>query len=100
MDNIHYITQVVCFQAKKTIHGKRRDIIVVSVNIDENHFTGKSKEQIEEIVSKDISDLNKTLPSYKKIQDVDVVMEPFEINSTRKVIRQKVVDSYVERHKE
>jgi hypothetical protein len=32
--------------------------------------------------------------SYKKIQDVFVVFKEFEKTTTRKIIRQKVIDAY------
>ncbi len=42
----------------------------------------------------DISALNKKLPSYKKIQDIVLVDGEMEKNSTRKIIRQKVIEKY------
>ena len=42
----------------------------------------------------DIGRVNKLLPGYKRLQDLYLTTEEFEINSTRKVIRQKVIDRY------
>ena len=51
----------------------------------------------EEIIAKtkaDVAESNKGQPSYRKVQNVYVSFNEFEKNSTRKVIRQKVIDTY------
>jgi hypothetical protein len=42
----------------------------------------------------DVADSNKGQPSYRKVQNVYGSFNEFEKNSTRKVIRQKVIDTY------
>ena len=54
----------------------------------------------EEIIAKtkaDVAESNKGQPSYRKVQNVYVSFNEFEKNSTRKVIRQKVIDKYTKK---
>ena len=51
----------------------------------------------EEVIAKtkaDVAQSNKGQPAYRKVQNVYVSFNEFEKNSTRKVIRQKVIDTY------
>lgn len=45
----------------------------------------------EDIIKKDIDDVNKLFPSYMKIDDYEIMPEEFEKTSTRKIIRSKYV---------
>ncbi len=92
MDNIPYVTEVVVIEAVKTILGKHEKIISAVTYIDPEQFG--SDVDISEKYASDISALNKRLPSYKKIQDTVLTSEPMEKNSTRKIIRQKIIDKY------
>ena len=53
-----------------------------------------TEEEIIARMNEDIARVNKLLPGYKRLQDLYLTTEAFEINSTRKVIRQKVIDRY------
>ena len=46
------------------------------------------------MVEKDILEANKELTFYKRVQDTYITTKEFEINSTRKVIRSKVIERY------
>ena len=59
-----------------------------------NGLYEKSEEEIKAMVEKDILEANKDLTFYKSVQDTYITTKEFEINSTRKVIRSKVIDRY------
>ena len=94
MDSIGYVTEVVAIEATREILGREQKVICAVTYIDPAQFPDKSKEEIEETYRQDISALNKKLPSYKKIQDIVFVDGEMEKNSTRKIIRQKIIDRY------
>ena len=94
MDAIGYVTEVVAIEAKREILGREQKVICAVTYIDPAQFPEKTKEEIEEMYKLDISALNKKLPSYKKIQDIVLVDGEMEKNSTRKIIRQKVIEKY------
>ena len=96
MDGIGYVTEAVAIEAYKTVAGKRSKIIRAVVYVDPAQFPDKSHDEIEEMLKQDMIPVNKALASYKKIQDVVLVDEPMEKNTTMKVIRQKVIDKYSE----
>ena len=52
------------------------------------------EEEIKKMVEKDILEANKELTFYKRVQDTYITTQEFEINSTRKVIRSKVIERY------
>ena len=53
-----------------------------------------TEEQIIAKVKADVAQSNKGQPAYRKVQNVYVSFSEFEKSSTRKVIRQKVIDTY------
>lgn len=94
MDNIGYVTEVVAIEALREILGREQKVICAVTYIDPAQFPDKTAEEIEQMYRQDISALNKKLPSYKKIQDIVLVDKEMEKNSTRKIVRQKVIDRY------
>lgn len=95
MDNISYIREACALEAVKEIAGAERKIIAVSVYVEPGDFENMSEEEIKQKVADDIYNIvNRKMVSYKKIQDVFVVFKEFEKTTTRKIIRQKVIDAY------
>ena len=62
-----------------------------------DHPEDMSEEDIIKRVKADVAESNKGQPSYRKVQNVYVSFNEFEKNSTRKVIRQKVIDTYTKK---
>ena len=77
-----------------TATGKEAVIMSAAIYVNREYFKGMSDEEIVAKTKADVSDSNKGQPSYRKVQNVYVSFEEFEKNSTRKVIRQKVIDRY------
>lgn len=98
METLHYVREVVAFEAHKTVSGDDHKIIAVGVYVEPGDFEGKSNEEIESIVKKDMTLVNKNLSAYKRVQDVAVSFKEFPKTSTKKVIRQGVVDFYNEKN--
>ena len=94
MEHIDYIQDVVVFEGEKEIGGRPQKIIVGAVHTNPENLPDKSEEEIIAQMREDIGKVNKLLPGYKRLQDLYLTTEAFEINSTRKVIRQKVIDHY------
>ena len=94
MDNLGYIREAVALELEKEIRGRTEKVIGLAVYVEPSDFDDMNEKEIKEKVEKDIFNLNRRQPSYKKVQDVSVVTKEFPKNSTRKIIRQKVADSY------
>ena len=94
MEHIDYIQDVVVFEGEKEIGGRPQKIIVGAVHTNPENLPDKTEEEIIDRMREDIGKVNKLLPGYKRLQDLYLTTEEFEINSTRKVIRQKVIDRY------
>lgn len=98
MEGIRYVHEVVAFEAVKNIKGKDHKMIAVGVYVDPKDFPEKSHEEIEKQVLDDMTNVNRNMSAYKRIQDVMVSFEEFPKTSTRKVVRQKVIDAYNEKN--
>lgn len=95
MDNLSYIREACALEAVKNIAGDERKIIAVAVYVEPGDFENMTEEEIKKKVADDIfGNVNRKMVSYKKIQDVFVVFKEFEKTTTRKIIRQKVIDAY------
>ena len=94
MEHIDYIHEVVVFEGEKEVNGRPQKIIVAAFQLDPEDFKDKSEQALYEMMSLDVSNVNRLMPAYKRVQDIYVSTEPFEINSTRKVIRKKVEERY------
>ena len=73
------------------------DYTILSDFIKELNGMKMSDEEIIAKTKADVADSNKGQPAYRKVQNVYVSFNEFEKNSTRKVIRQKVIDTYTKK---
>ncbi len=94
MEAIEYLHDVVVFETEQEVGGRMQKIIAGAFYVSPEDVDNKSEEEIREMVEKDILEANKELTFYKRVQDTYVTTTEFEINSTRKVIRSKVIDRY------
>ncbi len=95
MESLLYAHEVVAFEQKVDINGRENVVMAVAVYVEKGEFDeGMTEEEIIAKVKADVYESNKGQPSYRKIQNVYVSFKEFEKNSTRKVIRQKVIDTY------
>ena len=94
MEHIDYITEVVVFEAEKQINGRPQKLIASAFYVNPENVENKTEAEISEMLNKDVERVNKMLPAYKRTQDIMLSTTEFEINSTRKVIRSKVVERY------
>ena len=94
MEHIDYVHEVVIFDTDITRKRIREGIIVAAMEIDLNDFPGKTEEEVRQQLKADFDAANRQLPGYKRAKDLFISTTPFEINSTRKVIRSKVVERY------
>ncbi len=95
MENLLYAHEVVAFEERKFIGEKEVVVMAAAVYTEKSDFPADmTEEQIIAKVKADVAKSNKGQPSYRKVQNVYVSFKEFEKNSTRKVIRQKVIDTY------
>ncbi len=94
MENLLYAVEVVAFEEKVEILGRENVVMSAAVYVDKNKLKDMTDEEIIEKTKADVAASNKGQPAYRKVQNVYVSFEEFEKNSTRKVIRQKVIDRY------
>lgn len=93
-DEIPYVREVVAMETEKVVLGKTQSIIAAVVYIDKEDFPEMSLPELREMTLQDLSKVNKQLAEYKMVREVSVVTEDFEKTSTKKIIRQKVIDKY------
>lgn len=95
MENLLYAREVVAFEEHKKIGDKDVVVMAAAVYTEKgDHPENMSEEDIIKKVKADVAESNKGQPSYRKVQNVYVSFTEFPKNSTRKVIRQKVIDTY------
>ena len=95
MENLPYAVETVAFEEKIiSATGKEAVIMSAAIYVNREFLKGLSDEEIIAKTKADVAESNKGQPAYRKVQNVYVSFNEFEKNSTRKVIRQKVIDTY------
>lgn len=94
MEAVPYLHDVVVFESENKTSGRVQKIIAGAFYVNPEDVADMTEEELIAKAEKDILAANKDLTSYKRVQDVYVTTKEFEINSTRKVIRSKVIDRY------
>ena len=95
MENLPYAVETVAFEEKIiSATGKENMIMSAAIYVNREFLKGLSDDEIIAKTKADVAESNKGQPAYRKVQNVYVSFEEFEKNSTRKVIRQKVIDRY------
>lgn len=99
MEHLPYAVETVAFE-EKIVSATGKDAVIMSAAIYVNKELIKGELTDEEVIAKtkaDVAESNKGQPAYRKVQNVYVSFNEFEKNSTRKVIRQKVIDTYTKK---
>ncbi len=95
MEHLPYAVETVAFEEKIiSAAGRENTVMSAAIYVNRDFLKGMSDEEIIKKTKADVSDSNKGQPAYRKVNNVYVSFEEFEKNSTRKVIRQKVIDRY------
>ncbi len=94
MESLRYAHEVVAFEEKINVAGRENVVMSAAIYVEKSEMDELDDEQIIKKVKQDVAESNKGQPSYRKIQNVYVSFNEFEKNSTRKIIRQKVIDTY------
>ena len=95
MENLPYAVETVAFEEKiVSATGKDNMIMSAAIYVNREFLKDMSDDEIIAKTKADVAESNKGQPSYRKVQNVYVSFNEFEKNSTRKVIRQKVIDTY------
>ena len=98
MEHLPYAVETVAFEEKiVTATGKEAIVMSAAIYVNREFLKGMSDEEIIAKTKADVAESNKGQPSYRKVQNVYVSFSEFEKNSTRKVIRQKVIDTYTKK---
>ena len=98
MEHLPYAVETVAFEEKiVTATGKEAMVMSAAIYVNREFLKGMSDEEIIAKTKSDVAESNKGQPSYRKVQNVYVSFSEFEKNSTRKVIRQKVIDTYTKK---
>ena len=66
--------------------------IVYDENLIKENYGEKTKKEYEELVWKDIKEINKELPVFKRIKELIITTEPLEKTTTQKIKRFKEFD--------
>jgi len=94
MEAVTYLHDVVVFETEQEVGGRMQKIIAGAFYVSPEDVDNKSEDEIKEMLEKDLYEANKELTAYKRVQDTYITTQEFEINSTRKVIRSKVIERY------
>ncbi len=98
MEHLPYAVETVAFEEKVVAAtGKETTIMTAAIYVNREFLKDMSDEEIIAKTKADVAESNKGQPAYRKVQNVYVSFEEFEKNSTRKVIRQKVIDTYTKK---
>ena len=77
--------------AESVVVGRKNengDIVITAIVVPEPDFAeGKSDDEILAEIKKQVNEVNRALPSFKQIHDVELRREEFEKNSSRKIKR-------------
>ena len=66
--------------------------IVYDENLIKENYGEKTKKEYKELVWKDIKEINKELPVFKRIKELIITTEPLEKTTTQKIKRFKELD--------
>lgn len=94
MDNISYVHEAVALESEQVINGHNTKIIASVLYVEPSDFPDKTDDEILKIVKTDVADVNRKMPSYKKVTDVVLTYTEFDKSSTRKIIRAKAAERY------
>ncbi|MBQ8503915.1 MAG: AMP-binding protein [Clostridia bacterium] len=97
MEHLPYAVETVAFEEKINVAGRENTIMAAAIYVNKEFLKDMTDEEIIAKTKADVADSNKGQPSYRKVQNVYVSFTEFEKNSTRKVIRQKVIDTYTKK---
>ncbi len=97
MESLLYAHEVVAFEEKIEVAGRENVVMSVAIYVEKSEHPDKTEEEIISMTKADVAESNKGQPSYRKVQNVYVSFNEFEKNSTRKIIRQKVIDTYTKK---
>ncbi len=92
-ENCELCSEAVVLETRAGTGGK--SVLAAVISIDEALYNTETAAETE----KQISALNRKLPSYKRVKDILVVGHPLPKNSTKKILRPLVAEEY-ERSKE
>ena len=70
MDNISYVREAVALESEQVINGHNTKIIASVLYVEPSDFPDKTDDEILKIVKTDVADVNRKMPSYKKVTDV------------------------------
>ena len=95
MEHLTYAVETVAFEEKViAATGKENTIMAAAIYVNREFLKDMSDDEIIAKTKADVAASNKGQPSYRKVQNVYVSFKEFPKNSTRKVIRQQVIDTY------
>lgn len=77
-----------CAVVARNVDGE--DMITAVVFPDYSKFEGKSDVEIKEEIKKAVVAVNKTLPSFKQVRNIEIKKSEFEKTTTKKIIRSKI----------
>ena len=66
------------------------DLITAVIFPNYDMFAGKTDDEIKSEIKKAVLVVNKTLPSFKQIRNVEIKKSEFEKTTTKKIIRSKI----------
>ena len=70
--------------------GEEEDVITAVIYPDYDKFEGKTDEEIASAMKAEVAAVNKKLPTFKQIRNIELRKTEFEKTTTRKIIRYKV----------
>ena len=70
--------------------GEEDDVITAVIYPDYDKFEGKTDEEIIATVKAEVASVNKKLPTFKQVRNIELRKNEFEKTTTRKIMRYKV----------
>lgn len=93
VNRLSYVQESIIFPRKNS---KKEISLGIKIVYDENlikeNYGEKTKKEYKELVWKDIKEINKELPVFKRIKELIITTEPLEKTTTQKIKRFKELD--------
>ena len=88
-----FLSKIECIKECVVIarsRGEEEDVITAVIYPDYDKFEGKTDEEIASAMKAEVAAVNKKLPTFKQIRNIELRKTEFEKTTTRKIIRYKV----------
>ncbi len=95
IQQLPYVKDAVVYSFNYNVKENTMQTIAAALKIEVDEYFGKmDKETVEKMITEDMRRINQLLPGYKQMHQLFITQEDFLRTTTKKVIRNKVIEQY------